>query len=115
MKYSGSCHCQKVRIEFETDLKEVMACNCSICLRRGHLLAFGPASNFKLLTDRSALTDYQWGKKSIHFYFCSTCGCAPFGQAEMPDGPAVAVNARCLENIDLEKIPVVHFDGKHNL
>lgn len=115
MKYTGSCHCQKVRIEFETELKEVMACNCSICSRRGHLLAFGPESNFKLLSDDKELSDYQWGKKNIHFFFCKTCGCSPFSRATTPKGPGVAVNARCLENIELEKIPVVNFDGKHNL
>lgn len=115
MKYTGSCHCQNVRIEFETDLKEVMACNCSICLRRGHLLAFGPESNFKLLTESNELSDYQWSKKNIHFFFCKACGCAPFARANTPSGPSVAVNARCLENIDLTKIPVVDFDGKHNL
>jgi hypothetical protein len=86
MKYRGSCHCQKVRFEFETDLKEVMACNCSICMRRGHLLSFGPESNFKLLTDTNELSDYQWGKKKIHFFFCTICGCAPFGRANTPDG-----------------------------
>ena len=115
MKYTGSCHCQNVRIEFDTELKEVMACNCSICQRRGHLLAFGPESNFKLLTDTAGLTDYQWGKKNIHFFFCKVCGCAPFGRANTPNGPSVAVNARCLENIELEKIPVVNFDGRHDL
>ncbi len=67
VKYQGSCHCQNVRFEVETDLKEAMACNCSICARRGHLLAFTPKSAFKLLTDEKALSDYQWGKKSIHF------------------------------------------------
>jgi hypothetical protein len=115
MKYTGSCHCQKVRLEFETDLKEVMACNCSICLRRGHLLAFGPAANFKLLSDPADLSDYQWGKKSIHFNFCSNCGCAPFGRADTPHGPFVAVNARCLENVELDQIPVTQYDGKHLL
>ena len=115
MKHTGSCHCQKVRIEFESDLKEVMSCNCSICQRRGHLLVFGAESDFKLLTDESAITDYQWGKKSIHFQFCSTCGCAPFGRGASPNGPMVAVNARCLENVDLTKIPVVNYDGKHQL
>jgi hypothetical protein len=112
MKYTGSCHCQKIRIEFETDLKEVMACNCSICVRRGHLLLFGPEQNLKLLTDPVGLSDYKWGKKNISFIFCPNCGCAPFGRANTPEGPAVAVNARCLENVKLESIPVVNFDGK---
>lgn len=115
MKYQGSCHCQNVRFEVETDLKEAMSCNCSICARRGHLLAFTPKSAFKLLTDEKSLSDYQWGKKSIHFTFCSKCGCAPFGRGVTPDGEMMAINIRCLENADWASVPVTQFDGKHLL
>lgn len=113
MKYKGSCHCQKIRIEVETDLNEGMECNCSICSRRGHILHFVGPQQFKLLSSESSLTDYQWGKKSIHFYFCSTCGTAPFGRGQSPEGEMIAVNVRCLEDIDLSKLKIQHFDGKN--
>ena len=32
MKYTGSCHCGKVRFEAEMESKQAMAWNCSICL-----------------------------------------------------------------------------------
>src|SRR4029077_9763998 len=46
----GSCHCGNVRYEVSTDLKSVMACNCSICSRSGYLLTFVPEDQFKLLS-----------------------------------------------------------------
>ncbi|MBX3017500.1 MAG: GFA family protein [Bdellovibrionaceae bacterium] len=115
MRYTGSCHCQAVKFEIETEIKDVMSCNCSICQRRGHLLAFAPMKNFKILAGESALKDYQWGQKQIHFTFCGTCGCAPFGRGESPEGPMAAVNARCLDGVDLDTLTVTKFDGRHLL
>lgn len=112
MKHTGSCHCQKVRFEVETEVKEVMSCNCSICSRRGHLLHFVPKEKMTLLSGEASLVDYQWGKKTIHFLFCSACGVAPYGYGDSPNGPMAAINVRCLENFSFEKIPVTHFDGK---
>lgn len=112
-KYTGSCHCQKVRFEVEMDLNEVISCNCSICSRRGHLLAFVPAEHFNLLSGEDSLTDYQFGKKIIHHYFCSVCGVAPFGKGVGPDGKEMrAINVRCLEGVDVDSLKVVKFDGK---
>ena len=34
-RYSGGCHCGRVRYEVTTDL--VFDCNCSICRKRGAL------------------------------------------------------------------------------
>ncbi len=113
MKYTGSCHCQNIKVEVNTDIKEGMVCNCSICQRRGHVLAFVPESEFKLLTDSKNLADYQWGKKSIHFYFCSTCGCAPFGKGKSPDGVMIALNLRCIDGFDIKSIKMTEFDGKN--
>ncbi|MEX2352922.1 MAG: GFA family protein, partial [Gammaproteobacteria bacterium] len=48
MKYKGSCHCGKVRFELEGDLTEVMACNCSICVRKASLQWFVPWIQFAL-------------------------------------------------------------------
>lgn len=35
MIYKGSCHCGKVAFEVEGELTGAMACNCSICSRKG--------------------------------------------------------------------------------
>jgi hypothetical protein len=44
---------------------------------------------------------------------CKTCGILPFGEGTDPKGNAtVAVNIRCLDNIDLDKIPLTKWDGR---
>lgn len=114
MKYTGGCHCGNVRYEVEMDIKELLSCNCSICHKKGAPLAFAPASGFTLHSAEDALGDYQFGKKHIHHLFCKTCGIHSFGKGSMPDGTAmVAINVRCLDDVDLSQFPVNHFDGKN--
>lgn len=113
MKYTGGCHCGAVRYEVEMDIDSVMECNCSICSKRGHLLAFAPESRFTLQSGAEALTDYQFGKKTIHHLFCRVCGVGSFGRGAMPDGTKMAaINVRCLNDVDFAAFPVQHFDGK---
>jgi len=111
--YRGSCHCGQVRFEVQADLAGVVACNCSICGRVGHLLTFVPEEQFKLLAGAKAQTDYQFNKKNIHHLFCSTCGVRCFGHGTGPNGePMYAVNVRTLEGVDLDALQVTKFDGK---
>ncbi|MGE0527964.1 MAG: GFA family protein [Bdellovibrionales bacterium] len=113
MDYKGGCHCGAIRFEVKLELNQAISCNCSICSMRGYILAFTPEQNFKLVTGESQLVDYQFGKKTIHHYFCVRCGTAPFGQGTAPDGQRMrAINIRCLDEVDLGKVPTRAFDGK---
>jgi hypothetical protein len=113
-RYAGSCHCGKVRYEVELDLgKPVISCNCSMCGRSGSLLAFVPARQFTLLSGEDQLTDYQFNKHVIHHVFCKVCGIKSFARGTAADGsPTVAVNTRCLHDVDLDQLNVKRFDGK---
>lgn len=111
--YEGSCHCGAVRFTVRSDLEQVFTCNCSICSRTGSVLTFAPAADFELLAGESALSDYQFGEKRVHHLFCSTCGIRTFGKGAAPDGtPVVAVNLRCVQEIDLDALTVTKLDGK---
>jgi hypothetical protein len=111
--YPGGCHCGNVRIEVQTDLANVIACNCSICSRVGYLLTFVPEAQFKLVAGEKAQTDYQFNTKNIHHLFCSTCGVRTFGRGTGPDGKAMyAINVRALEGVDVDALAVKKVDGK---
>ncbi len=112
-KYSGGCHCGNVRYELEAKLDQVIECNCSICSKTGARLTFVPAAKFKLLAGEDQLTDYQFGKKRIHHHFCKTCGIRSFARGVGPDGAEMAaINANCLDDVDLTGLKVTPFDGK---
>uniref|UniRef100_UPI0035CEC448 GFA family protein n=1 Tax=Photobacterium arenosum TaxID=2774143 RepID=UPI0035CEC448 len=90
-----------------------MACNCSICQRKGSLLWFVPRSELKLLSQDSAASTYTFNKHVIQHRFCPTCGIHPYGEGSDPQGNTMAaINIRCLDDIDLDAIPVTHFDGR---
>jgi hypothetical protein len=113
MVYKGSCHCGAVAFEAEGDLKQVMECNCSICSRKGSLLWFIPRDKFRLLTPEDKLTTYAFNKHVINHRFCSTCGIHPFAEGTDPKGNRMAaINARCLEGVDLASLEVKQFDGR---
>ena len=113
MLYKGSCHCGRIAFQVEGELKGAMACNCSICSRKGSLLWFVPRSQMQLLTPESELGTYTFNKHAIKHRFCPTCGIHPYGEGTDPTGnPMAAINIRCLEDLDLGSVPVRQFDGR---
>jgi hypothetical protein len=111
--YQGGCHCGAVAYEVETDLASVMECNCSHCSKKGFLLSFVPAAQFKLLAGEDALTEYRFHKKQIAHVFCPTCGVQSFGRGKGPDGAEMRmINVRCLEGVDPATLTITQVDGK---
>ena len=113
MIYKGSCHCGKVAFEVEGEIKSALACNCSICSRKGSLLWFVPREKVQLHTPEEAASTYTFNKHVIKHRFCPTCGIHPYGEGVDPKGNRIAaINIRCLEGVDLSAIPVQNFDGR---
>jgi hypothetical protein len=111
--YDGGCHCGKVRFRATVDADRVISCNCSICSKRGTLLAFTTPDHFSLASGADALTEYRFNTRNIRHLFCKTCGIASFSRGSAPDGkPMVAVNVRCLDDFDLDAPEIMPFDGK---
>lgn len=112
--HSGGCQCGNVRYQFTADIGEVIACNCSRCGRLGSLLTFVPVGDFSLEKGDGAMSEYQFNKHVIHHLFCSTCGIQSFGRGKRPDGAEmVAINVRCVDDVDVDSLSVKKFDGKH--
>jgi hypothetical protein len=113
MLYHGSCHCGRIQFRVEGTIEGAMTCNCSICQRKGVVMWFVPRDKMQLLTpDRDAST-YTFNRHVIKHRFCPTCGMHPYGEGVGPDGTShAAINIRCLEDIDLDKIPTQHYDGR---
>lgn len=111
--YRGSCHCGRVAFEVEGQPDSALACNCSICSRKGSLLWFVPRARFRLLTPEDAAGTYTFNRHLIKHRFCPVCGMHPYGEGTDPQGRAMAaINLRCLEHFDLASVPVHHYDGK---
>jgi hypothetical protein len=113
MRYTGSCHCGNVKFEVEGNITGAVMCNCSICRRKGVRMAFFPRSALTLLMPEDKLASYTFNKHVIHHRFCPTCGIHTHGDGVAPKGNAMAaVNINCIENIDVDALPVQHYDGR---
>lgn len=114
MNYQGSCHCGGIAFELEAEaITEAIECNCSMCRRRGSLLAFFPRAALSLSTSESALGTYTFNRHQIQHHFCPDCGIAPFSEGADPRSGAAmaAVNLRCLPDLDLASLKVTAVDG----
>ncbi|WP_395338947.1 GFA family protein [Ningiella sp. W23] len=112
MKYTGGCHCGKVR--FAVDLPERVECencNCSICVKSGLIHTIIPMRDFTLLQGQDMLTTYQFNTGLAKHTFCKVCGIKAFYiPRSNPDG--VSVNLHCLDTPH-PNATIVDFDGQN--
>jgi hypothetical protein len=113
MKHRGGCHCGKVAFEVEGDIDGALACNCSMCHRKGSLLWFVGRDQFNLLTPPTDAAKYTFNKHAIEHYFCKNCGIQPFALGVDPKGNKMAaIILRCVDGIEIDNLAVRHFNGR---
>ena len=107
----GSCHCQAVKFEIDTNFEELTTCDCSICLRKNALMVKVHDSAMRLLSGKDTLSTYTFHTHTAQHYFCSICGIYPFHRKRVtPD--YFGVNVYCLDQFDPAGIPIRATIGK---
>jgi hypothetical protein len=112
MRYTGGCQCGKVRFEADTEINEVISCNCSRCQKLGALLSAVPGDKFKLTAGKDVLKTFTFNKHVIRHMFCDECGIQPFAQGQLKGVDMTMVNVRCVDSVDPESFKVRKFDGR---
>lgn len=113
-RFDGSCHCGRIAFTVEGEVNEVIDCNCSMCRRKGALLAAFPREALTLKTPETDMATYRFNKQVIDHHFCPDCGVAPYSEGKGPDGARMTmVNVRCLPEVDLGALKVMAYDGAH--
>lgn len=108
--WSGSCHCGAVRFRVEGEIDELTRCDCSLCRRKGALMAKVHESGLVIETGEENLTLYRWNTGVARHWFCRTCGIYPFHRKRSaPD--SYGVNVGCLEEFDVTAYPYRLADG----
>lgn len=108
--YKGSCHCGAVRFEAQTTLSPALRCNCSLCRRKGAVMAPVSPEHFRLLSGEESLSLYQSGTRIAKHYFCKLCGIYTFHRPRT--NPNIyRVNVGCLDGVDALGLDVGLHDG----
>jgi hypothetical protein len=109
--YAGGCHCGRIRFEVEGELRRVSLCNCSICSKTAYLHWTVDPAQLRLRTAPGSWATYRFLTGTSENRFCPTCGVSPF-RVPRSDPDKLTVNARCLDGVDVEALPVDRFDGR---
>ena len=113
--HRGSCHCERVRFEFEADIERVGSCDCSICTKKGILHVAVPEGSLRITAGEDALSLYRFGSEEASHWFCRHCGIHTHGRPRM-DPSRFTVNARCLDDFDdvMANAATRRFDGRNH-
>lgn len=109
MKYTGSCHCKRVKFECEFELANPALCNCSYCSMRNAIVHV--ANTVTINNGQDDLTCYRFNKMIGEHYFCKHCGIFIYLKPPAPIFP-FAVNLCALDDCNWKEFDVFHFDGK---
>lgn len=109
--HKGSCHCAAIQFEVRlpNGLEQLRRCNCSMCSRRGAVVASVPLDGINITLGEDQLSLYQFNTRTAKHYFCSNCGIYTHHQRR--SNPAqYAINVACLDGVnpfELGDIPTI--------
>ena len=110
--HRGGCHCGRIRFEVDAEIDAVSVCNCSICTRTGYLHWTVAPERVRITHGDGEWRSYRFGTGVADHRFCPTCGISPLRIARS-DPDMIDVNARCLDDVDPDALPIERFDGRN--
>ncbi|QZA81389.1 GFA family protein [Deefgea piscis] len=113
LKHQASCHCGAVVLEIDLPdgIVDPRHCDCSICRRKGAVVASVLLSGIKIIQGEDVLRLYQFNTQTAKHYFCSVCGIYTHHQRRS-NPHLYGYNVGCLEGVNPYQIPNIKiYDG----
>ena len=109
-RHRATCHCGAVELELELPdgIVDPRRCDCSICRRKGAVVASVPLASLHVVKGADQLKLYQFNTRVARHYFCGNCGIYTHHQRRS-DSSQYGVNVACLAGIspfDFDEVPV---------
>lgn len=104
----GTCHCGAIEFEVELvkGLEDLRRCGCSLCRRKGAIMASVPLANLRVLRGADELSLYQWNTKTARHYFCRHCGIYTHHQRRS-NPEEYGFNVACLEGVNPYELGII--------
>jgi hypothetical protein len=112
-RHRATCHCGAVELELSLPdgVVSPRRCDCSICRRKGAIVASVPLAGLRVVKGEDVLKLYQFNTKVAHHYFCSNCGIYTHHQRRA-NPQEYGYNVGCLEGVNpFDLGPVEANDG----
>lgn len=100
-KHKATCHCGAVVLELTlpNGIDNPRRCDCSICRRKGAIVASVDLDGIKILKGEDVLKLYQFNTQTARHYFCSNCGIYTHHQRRS-NPHEYGFNVGCLEGVN---------------
>jgi hypothetical protein len=112
-KHRLLCHCGAVVLELvlPDGIVDPRRCDCSMCRRRGAIVASVPLAGIRIVQGAESLRLYQFNTREAKHFFCSQCGIYTHHQRRS-NPQQYGYNVGCLEGVNpFELGPVPTMDG----
>ena len=112
-KHRATCHCGAVVLELDLPdgIVDPRRCDCSLCRRRGSIVASVPLARLHVARGTDALRVYRFNTRVAQHWFCVHCGIHTHHQRRS-NPSEYGYNVGCLEGVDpLDLGPVPTRDG----
>lgn len=100
-KHRAACHCGAVVLELDLPdgIVDPRRCDCSMCRRKGAIVATVAESGIRIIQGQSQLKLYQFNSRTAKHFFCGNCGIYTHHQRRSnPD--QYGFNLGCLEGVN---------------
>ena len=100
-KHKLTCHCGSVELELSLPdgIVDPRRCDCSICRRKGAIVASVPLAAISIVKGNDVLKQYQFNTNTAKHYFCSNCGIYTHHQRRS-NPEQYGYNVGCLEGVN---------------
>jgi len=108
-KHRATCHCGSVELELDlpNGIVDPRRCDCSICRRKGAIVASVPLAGITIVKGHDVLKLYQFNTNTAKHYFCSNCGIYTHHQRRS-NPEQYGYNVGCLDGVnpfEIENVP----------
>lgn len=110
--HRARCHCGSVELEIDLPdgITDLRFCDCSMCRRKGAVMASVPLARLRVVKGQEALKLYQFHTRTAEHYFCSHCGIYTHHR-KRSDPSVYGFNLGCLDGVNpfdlkLDDLPV---------
>ena len=108
VRHKARCHCCSVELELALPdgIVNPRRCDCSICRRKGAIVASVPLAGIRIVKGNDVLKLYQFNTRTAKHFFCSNCGIYTHHQRRSNPGE-YGYNVGCLEGVNPFDLGVV--------